>query len=120
MTGEEYLTATTTHTTQPGAGLYPSTSRSAIFSQAEQRRAASAAAASAGSGSGHNSNNDSQASSVNTSVPPAPPAPTPQIQHLQNEVYSIHLPHERTTCVRHPHSGGGELPPKYEEVCFDV
>ncbi|CAL8099420.1 unnamed protein product [Orchesella dallaii] len=117
LSGEEYLTATTTHahTTQPG--LYPSTSRSAIFSQAQQHRAASAAAASAGSGSGQNSNNDSQASSGNTSVPPAPPAPTPQMPPTP-VLYSIHVPEERTRCMRH--GGGGELPPKYEEVCFDV
>lgn len=139
LSGEEYLTATTTHahTTQPG--LYPSTSRSAIFSQAQQIRAAAAAsaavatAASIVSGhslhSGHSdqdSNNDSQASSSDGQSsrlppppPPAAPAPTPMMPPTP-VLYSIHVPEERTRCIRHGGGGGGELPPKYEEVCFDV
>lgn len=135
MSGEEYLTATTTHAHTIQPGLYPSTSRTAIFSQAQQIRAAAAAAAvvatatasSIGSGgSGANSNNDSQASSsgghsssLPPPPPPAPPAPTP-VMPPTPVLYSIHVPEERIRCVRHSGGGGGELPPKYEEVCFDV
>lgn len=121
LTGEEYLAATT-HTTQPG--LYPSTSRSAIFSQAQQLRAAAAAAAASSNDSG-GSNNGSQGSSSGggghpSSVAPPPRAAVGPAMPPTPVLYSIHVPEDRTRCVQHGAGGGGDLPPKYEDVCFDV